>query len=190
MRKPGVRALLPAIVAALTIGSAEAFAQDKPPLPETVTVTIAADCHVPPFTSTPAEEIARVNEFADAIALIDVTSVGPIVPTTNRLSCYPRKTSMRGVIAEMVKSAATPLGDADRRVEFDFEGVPRLEPGSRYLVFFDLEPGTTQWYPAMPFLIDANGRLQQVTFENDPLGWKSPINGLPLSEVVKMLRNK
>lgn len=181
-----MRALLSTIAVTLTLRAAEAFAQDKPPLLETI--TIVSDCHNPPFTTTVAEEVARLDGVADAIALVEVRTVSPIPAT--RVGCEPKWTRVSGVIAQFVKSATTPLGNDTRGIEFDFEGVPILQPGSRYLVFFNLAPGKTQWYPLMPFLIDASGRLQQAAFENDPLGWKSPINGLPLSEIIKMLRPK
>jgi hypothetical protein len=49
----------------------------------------------------------------------------------------------------------------------------------------------TRWYPTIPFRVNEAGRLEQVEWVNgDPSGWKSLINGMPLSEVVKGLRKQ
>jgi hypothetical protein len=92
------------------------------------------------------------------------------------------------------------LWAADGTIEFEFDSgdkrrplnsreYPLLKTGERYLFFFQLHPAMTRWYPTIPFRVDEAGRLEQVVWvQGQQSGWKSPIDGMPLSEVVKALR--
>lgn len=193
-----MRYVLSLAVSFLTIGAVVATAgqqtaQQRPPIQETV--TIITDRDVPPMTSTPDEEVQRLREV-DAIAVVQVLSLkDEKTPATK----------VRGIVTDGVKSSdRAALWNADGTIEFefgagepstrkytDYDGYPLLKAGERYLIFFDLHPFMTRWYPTIPFRVDEAGRLEQVEWvSGHSSGWKSPINGLPLSEAVKRLRKQ
>ena len=189
------------IAVSLTVGlvtisvAATSWAQPQtpPPIREVITVT---DRGIPPMTTTPAEELQRLSEV-DAIAVVEVVSLeGEKTPATK----------VRGIVRDGVKaSTRAALWSADGTIEFQFGGgdsieqmasrgdreYPVLKAGERYLVFFDLHPFIARWYPTIPFRVDESGRLAQVEWNGPtPSLWKSPINGLPLSEAVQKLRKQ
>ena len=112
---------------------------------------------------------------------------------------YPE---VRGTVTVRVKAPdREALWKPDGKIEFEFAGgsvngvsygeYPPLRIGERYLVFFQLHPAGTRWYPNMPFRIDEAGRLDQVEFISpSPYLWKSLINGMKLDDVVKGLQKR
>lgn len=180
---------------AAVVGSA----QDKPLLPNGITITSR---HLP-LTTTPEEELTRLDRISDAIAVIDVQSVHGEWTTPAGDAAV---TKVRGMVTNPVKvSSRAQLWEPDGAIAFEFEGgevkgasvmleygeYPLLNVGERYLVWFALSPDNGRGYPFLPFRIDADGRLVQVAFrERQPIGWESPINGLPLREVVSKLTRK
>jgi hypothetical protein len=161
------------------------------------TITVTTDHDLPPMTSTPEEELDRLRD-KDAIAVVDVQSVrGERMP--GRIGA---RTVVRGKVTVGVRASdLAALWNADGTIEFAFEGgefedvkrgqYPPLTTGERYLIFFDLHPAGERWYPSMPFRVDEAGRLDQVEFiPPSRYGWKSPINRMPLKDVVTGLQKK
>jgi len=165
-----------------------------PPLEETVVIT--TDDDIPPFTTTPDEELKRLDDVGDAIAVVEILSL----PAD--LSSLRETVNVRGAIKDGVKtSPRATLWAADGAIEFAFNNdvrkpvaarsYPILKTGERYLIFFNLNPFMTRWYPVLPFRINKDGRLEQVEWVGGASsGWKSPINGMPLSDVVTKLRKQ
>jgi hypothetical protein len=180
-----------ALAAALFVTPAAASAQQPVPLRETV--TIVTDVHQPPMTNTPDEEFQRLDAVGDAIAVIEIVSLpAELTPHDGAPGI-----KVRGIVKENVKvSNRAALSATDGTVELEFGGdvpytgeYPILKTGERYLIFFHLHPFMTRWYPVLPFRIDDAGRLEQVKIvQREPFDWKSPINGLPLDEVIRKLR--
>jgi hypothetical protein len=169
--------------------------------------------YVAVLTKTPRQELKRLKDMADAVAVIEVDRVEPSLgPERNWIT-----TQVTGSLRDIFKNAGLPGIDPDGRVRVTIDGgrlrigtvdvrtwqFLEISAGSRYLFFFQ-RPGENPdaagmwpaagWWPFAVHRVDEEGKLRE-TWTADPCRVTYPdesarIEGMTLEAARRELRKK